>query len=416
MLNTIEDILKDDTELKRVKQLEKDISIIESKKSRLTDLLIDGKIEQKDYDEKKLSFQRKLHQITEEKAYLEENIGQQKNISKRMSQLRQTLENENALDEFDRIVFESISDDLKSQRGVNYMMYNPQLDTFICVVEAGSFSKAAEELYISAPAVIKQINSLENSLNLQLFERTHRGLIITEAGKSLYQDAKYLIQYSKESLIRAQEAMNHNEEIIRVGISPMTPPEVFVELWPKIQKIYPEMKFKLITFENTPENAREILANMGKNIDVIAGIFDETMLEFRGCDGTEISREPFCVAVSIHHRLAKKEKITLDDLAGENLMLMRRGWSYYGDMLRDDMMKNHPEINIVDFNLYNVEAFNRCENNNEVLLAFKSWESVHPLIRIIPVEWDYTMPFGILHSKKPSIKVKRLINAINKVK
>lgn len=59
------------------------------------------------------------------------------------------------------------------------MMYNPQLDTFICVVEAGSFSKAAEELYISAPAVIKQINSLENSLNLQLFERTHRGLIIT---------------------------------------------------------------------------------------------------------------------------------------------------------------------------------------------------------------------------------------------
>lgn len=403
-------------ELKRVKQLEKDISIIESKKSRLTDLLIDGKIEQKDYDEKKLSFQRKLHQITEEKAYLEENIGQQKNISKRMSQLRQTLENENALDEFDRIVFESISDDLKSQRGVNYMMYNPQLDTFICVVEAGSFSKAAEELYISAPAVIKQINSLENSLNLQLFERTHRGLIITEVGKSLYQDAKYLIQYSKESLIRAQEAMNHNEEIIRVGISPMTPPEVFVELWPKIQKIYPEMKFKLITFENTPENAREILANMGKNIDVIAGIFDETMLELRGCDGTEISREPFCVAVSIHHRLAKKEKITLDDLAGENLMLMRRGWSYYGDMLRDDMMKNHPEINIVDFNLYNVEAFNRCENNNEVLLAFKSWESVHPLIRIIPVEWDYTMPFGILHSKKPSIKVKRLINAINKVK
>ena len=403
-------------ELKRVKQLEKDISIIESKKSRLTDLLIDGKIEQKDYDEKKLSFQRKLHQITEEKAYLKENIGQQKNISKRMSQLRQTLENENALDEFDRIVFESISDDLKSQRGVNYMMYNPQLDTFICVVEAGSFSKAAEELYISAPAVIKQINSLENSLNLQLFERTHRGLIITEAGKSLYQDAKYLIQYSKESLIRAQEAMNHNEEIIRVGISPMTPPEVFVELWPKIQKIYPEMKFKLITFENTPENAREILANMGKNIDVIAGIFDETMLELRGCDGTEISREPFCVAVSIHHRLAKKEKITLDDLAGENLMLMQRGWSYYGDMLRDDMMKNHPEINIVDFNLYNVEAFNRCENNNEVLLAFKSWESVHPLIRIIPVEWDYTMPFGILHSKKPSIKVKRLINAINKVK
>ena len=94
--------------------------------------------------------------------------------------------------------------------------------------------------------------------------KEHTEVLLLRSGKSLYQDAKYLIQYSKESLIRAQEAMNHNEEIIRVGISPMTPPEVFVELWPKIQKIYPEMKFKLITFENTPENAREILANMGK--------------------------------------------------------------------------------------------------------------------------------------------------------
>ena len=54
------------------------------------------------------------------------------------------------------------------------MMYNPQLDTFICVVEAGSFSKAADKLYISLPAVIKQINSLENNLGVQLFARTHR--------------------------------------------------------------------------------------------------------------------------------------------------------------------------------------------------------------------------------------------------
>lgn len=70
------------------------------------------------------------------------------------------------------------------------MMYNPQLDTFLCVVEAGSFSKAAEQLYISAPAVIKQINSLEASLGMKLFDRTHRGLVVTEAGQSIYNDAK----------------------------------------------------------------------------------------------------------------------------------------------------------------------------------------------------------------------------------
>ena len=154
------------------------------------------------------------------------------------------------------------------------MMYNPQLETFICVVDAGSFSKAAEKLYISPPAVIKQINSLESSLGLQLFARTHRGLVVTEAGKSIYNDAKYLIGYCKDSVKRAKDAMNISDEVIRVGISPITPPQVFVDLWPEIQKIYPDMKLQLVTFENTPENAREILGNLGQNIDVVSGIYN----------------------------------------------------------------------------------------------------------------------------------------------
>lgn len=65
-------------------------------------------------------------------------------------------------------------------------MYNPQLETFVHVAEAGSFNKAAEEHYITPPAVIKQVNLLEKNLDVQLFVRTHRGLLLTEAGKSLY--------------------------------------------------------------------------------------------------------------------------------------------------------------------------------------------------------------------------------------
>lgn len=64
-------------------------------------------------------------------------------------------------------------------------MYNPQLETFIVVAEVGSFNKAAEKLFISPPAVIKQINALERDLDVQLFRRTHRGLILTAAGHSM---------------------------------------------------------------------------------------------------------------------------------------------------------------------------------------------------------------------------------------
>ena len=225
-----------------------------------------------------------------------------------------------------------------------------------------------------------------------------------------------MINYCKESVERAKRAMDVSEDVIRVGISPLTPPQIFVELWPGIQRLHPGMKFELVTFENTPENAREILANLGQNIDVVAGIFDDTLLKLRGCNGVKISMEPFCIAVSIHHRLAGKEKLRLEDLEGETLMMMQRGWSCYGDKLRDDLQENHPEIHIADFELYNVSVFNRCENNNELLLAVKSWDSVHPLIRIIPVEWQYEIPFGLLYSTDPSPKVKKMIQAIEEVK
>lgn len=68
-------------------------------------------------------------------------------------------------------------------------MYNPQLETFIQAADSGSFSKAAEKLFISQTAVTKQINLLEDNLGIKLFNRTHRGLTLTDAGKSLYSDA-----------------------------------------------------------------------------------------------------------------------------------------------------------------------------------------------------------------------------------
>lgn len=114
-------------------------------------------------------------------------------------------------------------------------MYNPQLETFLRVADAGSFNKAAEEAYITPTAVIKQINLLESSLDVKLFERTHRGLILTKAGKSLYQDTKYIIQYCKDSVTRAKNAMQEDTNIIRIGSSPMTPAQLLMQLWPKIQ-------------------------------------------------------------------------------------------------------------------------------------------------------------------------------------
>lgn len=147
---------------------------------------------------------------------------------------------------------------------------------------------------------------------------------------------------------------------------------------------------------------------------MVAGIFDETMLNLRQCKGLEISREPICCAVSVHHRLAQKNSLTVQDLYGENLMLMRRDWSHYVDLLRDDLWKNHPQIHIVDFDFYDVAAFNQYENNNCVLMAVENWRYVHPLLKILPVDWGYTIPFGLLHSPNPSLAVAEFLRAVEK--
>lgn len=131
-----------------------------------------------------------------------------------------------------------------------------------------------------------------------------------------------------------------DSKVVRIGISPMTP-QPLVNVWPKIQQECADIKFQLVPFFNTPENAREILKNLGQNIDVVGGIFDDTLLDLRQCAGTQLAMVPICCAVALHHPLAQKDHLEVSDLYGQNFMLMRRGWSHHVDELRDDLWKNH---------------------------------------------------------------------------
>ena len=98
-------------------------------------------------------------------------------------------------------------------------MYHPQLTTFISVAESGSFTKTADALFITPTAVMKQINALEERIGVVLFDRTNHGLMLTEAGKSLLQDARYLIDYSDRAIEKAKDrgqgktAVNQNRDL-----------------------------------------------------------------------------------------------------------------------------------------------------------------------------------------------------------
>lgn len=291
-------------------------------------------------------------------------------------------------------------------------MYNHQLDTFMRVADKGSFSKAAVDLYISPTAVIKQMNLLEANLGVTLFNRTHRGLSLTAAGRSLYNDARHIIQFCGEAAERARQADAANRHVIRVGSSPMTPSTFLTALWPTVLEKCSGSAIKLVTFENTPENARRILANLGEDIDIVAGAYDEAFLQSRGCAALELSREPLRIIASATHPLAAQKSLSLDDLEGYKLLVIQRGWNRETDRLIDELRTGSYAIEIEEFPFINLDILNRCEENNELLVGIDPWQVAHPLTVSKAVAWDYALPFGILHAPKPAAHVQKLLEAV----
>ncbi len=290
-------------------------------------------------------------------------------------------------------------------------MYNPQLDTFIHVAEAGSFSKAAQTLFITPTAVIKQMNLLESRLGLTLFNRSHQGLSLTRAGESLLKDARHIVHYSEESISRARMAERAEKRIIRVGVSLMTPSSPLAKMWPLVKERCPGMSLQVVTFENTPDAARG-LANLGQDMDVVAGVFDDAFLKEHSCAGLEFSREPLYCAVPIDSSFAAKQIITLDDLHNHSLMLIRRGWNGQIDALRDEILTKHPFIKVIDFPQYRIEAFNRCANEDYTIATLSLWDGVHPLLKTIPTNWDCFVSYGLLHSTHPTDHVQEFLDAL----
>lgn len=209
--------------------------------------------------------------------------------------------------------------------------------------------------------------------------------------------------------------MQKEDSVIRIGTSPMTPGHFLMNLWEKIHEICPEIKLQLVPFENTLENAREILRNLGKHIDLVCGVFDDVALKNWKCDGCMLSYVPLRCAVSVYNPLAQKDRLQISDLYGQNFMVIRRGWNENVDKMRDDIRNHHPQIHIVDFDFLSLSVFNQCENSNDLLMCIDEWANVHPLLKVLPVEWDYRLPFGLLHAPQPTPVVERFLRAVEQV-
>lgn len=291
-------------------------------------------------------------------------------------------------------------------------MVNDLLHAFIEVIDAGSFSKAAEKLYLSSTALMKQMNVLEAHVGVQLLIRTNHGIKATDAGISFYHDAKFLMQYSEKAMVRAQQAANKNSHMIRIGTSMLNPCNVLLDVWNTISDTYPQFKMKIVPFDDNAQSWPSVYRTMGKDFDVMVGAYERA----NGSDAFQalkLGEYRFCVTVSRGHPLARKERLSVTDLYGERLVVIKAGGSPRIDEIRGYLVTEHPEIEIKDTpQQYSLDVFNRCEGSSTVLLTLDGWKDVHPSLITIPVDWEYTIPYGMLYPRKPSNSVQLFVRAL----
>lgn len=294
-------------------------------------------------------------------------------------------------------------------------MYDRRLDTFLTVVDCGSFTKASEVLFISPTAVMKQMNALESEMEITLLERSKTGIQPTPAGKRIYQDTEFIKNYAQKCIEEARILMEKYDTTFCVGTSLLNPAKPLMDIWYQINQEFPDYKLHLVSFDDNAEDIITVIRQLGEKFDFLIGVCDSKAW-MSLCNFMPLGYYKKMIAVAKGHPLAKKKILTLEDLHGETLMMVKEGDSSVNDFLRNNLTQQHPEIAIEDTaHFYDLSVFNECAETNKLLLTIECWENVHPGLATIPVQWDYVIPYGLLYSLNPPDDLLKLVERIQNI-
>lgn len=292
-------------------------------------------------------------------------------------------------------------------------MYSQQLKIFLTVAECGSFSKAAQKLYLTPAAVMKHMNTLEKQLDITLFKRTNQGIELTTAGKLIYKDGKKIVQAAEHAIEKARAAELTESKTLKIGSSFLNSSHVLTDLWEPFRSKFPEYKFSIVPFTDDNDQILSVVKSLGIKYDLLVGTLMNSNQMHSYANYLQLGTYDLCVAVPERHPLAQKKRLTYRDMYGKHLMMVNSSDTAPMTAFHDLLMMTHPQI-LLDFvgYYYDVNTFNLCEQTNSLLLTLNAWANIHPSLVTIPVEWDFKVPYGILYAKEPSDTVASFIKIL----
>jgi len=192
-----------------------------------------------------------------------------------------------------------------------------QAQYFVAIARLGSFSAAAEELYISQSSLSKQISALERELGVQLIDRSKRKIVLTEAGEVFI---KHALQLTAEYQALLAELADHRAvPTVSIVAIPVIAQYGITAYLAQLKSAYPQIQFKLEERE-----ASAILPALDSHQYDLAFVRDNYLdREQYAC--LDISTDHFEVIVSKQHRFAGRSSLTLAELSDENFIMFDKG-------------------------------------------------------------------------------------------
>ncbi|MQB00770.1 MAG: LysR family transcriptional regulator [Actinobacteria bacterium] len=193
-----------------------------------------------------------------------------------------------------------------------------QLRYAVAVADTRHFGRAARACFVSQPALSAQIRDLETRLRLQLFERTSRGVLITEAGTEVIDRARRILREVDDLCEAAAGVAGDLSGSLRLGVISTIAPYVLPHSIGLIRDAYPDFDLYLREDRTDP-----LIAQLQ------AGELDLLLLALPvarpGIEELALYAEPFLLAIPETHALARRRSCDVSALADERLVLLEEG-------------------------------------------------------------------------------------------
>lgn len=204
-----------------------------------------------------------------------------------------------------------------------------QIQYFRAVAQTGNITNAADELYVSRPAISRAMRDLEMEFGIALFRRSNTGLSLTEAGCAFY-EACNDIQARIDSLDAqfAQMKERRRGQDIRLGLTPLTGTAIFPRFYHAFREAYPGVR--IVTMEHSHDQARLMLED--GSMDASFTTHTEGLSENVGT--MELTQTQLVFCVSANHPLADRTRVSIHDIADEPLVYMEKGMQREREIVR----------------------------------------------------------------------------------